>query len=87
MLEFGLPGGIWRRLWELYVRVGLPGAGRIVSPGWHEVGRFLGPSIRGFWERWPEPELLDVWRDAGIAEVRAQRLSLGGGLVVWGRRR
>jgi demethylmenaquinone methyltransferase/2-methoxy-6-polyprenyl-1,4-benzoquinol methylase len=87
MLEFGLPGGIWRPLWELYVRVGLPGAGRIVSPGWHEVGRFLGPSIRGFWERWPEPELLDVWRDAGIAEVRAQRLSLGGGLVVWGRRR
>lgn len=87
MLEFGLPGGIWRPLWELYVRVGLPGAGRIVSPGWHEVGRFLGPSIRGFWERWPEPQLLDAWRDAGIAEVRAQRLSLGGGLVVWGRRR
>lgn len=86
MLEFGLPRGMWRPLWELYVRVGLPGAGAIVSPGWHEVGRFLGPSIRSFWEGWPEPQLLDAWRDAGIADVRAQRLSLGGGLVVWGRR-
>jgi demethylmenaquinone methyltransferase / 2-methoxy-6-polyprenyl-1,4-benzoquinol methylase len=86
MLEFGLPRGIWRPLWELYVRVGLPTAGAVVSPDWHEVGRFLGPSIRGFWRRWPEPRLLDAWREAGIADVRAQRLSLGGGLVVWGRR-
>src|SRR5581483_2625089 len=44
MLEFGLPAGVWRPLWELYVRAGLPAAGRLVSPGWHEVGRFLGPS-------------------------------------------
>jgi demethylmenaquinone methyltransferase/2-methoxy-6-polyprenyl-1,4-benzoquinol methylase len=86
MLEFGLPRGVWRPLWELYVRVGLPVAGAMVSPGWHEVGRFLGPSIRGFWERWPESKLLDAWREAGMADVQAQRLSLGGGLVVWGRR-
>jgi len=86
MLEFGLPRGAWRPLWELYVRVGLPAAGAIVSPGWREVGRFLGPSIRSFWERWPEPQLLDAWREAGIAGVCAQRLSLGGGLVVWGQR-
>jgi demethylmenaquinone methyltransferase / 2-methoxy-6-polyprenyl-1,4-benzoquinol methylase len=86
MLEFGLPRGIWRPLWELYARVGLTGAGAVVSSGWHEVGRFLGPSIRGFWERWPEPRLLDAWRDAGIADVSSRRLSLGGGIVVWGRR-
>jgi len=86
MLEFGLPREAWRPLWELYVRVGLPAAGAVVSPGWHEVGRFLGPSIRGFWERWPEPRLLDAWRDAGIADVGSRRLSLGGGIVVWGRR-
>src|SRR5579862_7938742 len=42
MLEFGVPRGAWRPLWELYVRVGLPAAGAIVSPGWHEVGRILG---------------------------------------------
>ena len=86
MLEFGLPRSAWRPLWELYVRVGLPAAGAVVSPGWGEVGRFLGPSIRSFHQRWPEPRLLDAWRDVGIADARARRLSLGGGLVVWGRR-
>ncbi len=86
MLEFAVPRGPWRPLWELYVRLGLPLAGAAVSPGWHEVGRFLGPSIRGFYERWPEPRLLELWREAGIEDVRARRLSLGGGIVVWGRR-
>ena len=87
MLEFAVPEGLWRPLWELYVRVGLPLAGRLISPGWHEVGRFLGPSIRRFWSRLPEPALLGLWRDAGVGDVRARRLSLGGGIVVWGTRR
>jgi demethylmenaquinone methyltransferase / 2-methoxy-6-polyprenyl-1,4-benzoquinol methylase len=86
MLEFGLPRGLWRPLWELYVRIGLPAAGAVVSPSWGDVGRFLGPSIREFWARWPEPRLLDAWRAAGLADVRAQRLSVGGGIGVWGRR-
>ena len=86
MLEFGLPRGAWRPLWEVYVRVGLPAAGAVVSPGWGGVGRFLGPSIRDFWRQWPEARLLDTWREAGVTDVRAQRLSLGGGIVVWGRR-
>jgi len=83
-LEFCVPRGLWRPLWDLYVGVGLPGAGRLVSPGWHEVGRFLGPSIRGFWERWPLERQLQAWRDAGIPDVQARRLSLGGGIVIWG---
>ena len=86
MLEFGLPRAAWRPLWELYVRVGLPAAGAVVSPGWRDVGSFLGPSIRDFWRRWPEQRLLDAWREAGLADVAARRMSLGGGLVVWGRR-
>ncbi|MFN2627226.1 MAG: class I SAM-dependent methyltransferase [Gaiellaceae bacterium] len=86
MLEFGLPVGVWRPPWELYVRVGLPGAGRLISPAWSEVGRFLGPSIRGFYERCPLERVLELWRDAGIEDVRFRRLSLGGGVVVWGRR-
>jgi demethylmenaquinone methyltransferase / 2-methoxy-6-polyprenyl-1,4-benzoquinol methylase len=86
MLEFGLPRGGWRPLWELYVRVGLPAAGALVSPGWGGVGRFLGPSIRGFWRQWPEPRLLEAWRAAGLGDVRARRLSVGGGIVVSGRR-
>jgi demethylmenaquinone methyltransferase/2-methoxy-6-polyprenyl-1,4-benzoquinol methylase len=86
MLEFGLPRGPWRPFWELYMRVGLPVAGAVVSPDWGDVGRFLGPSIRGFWRDWPEPRLLDAWRAAGLADVAARRLSLGGGIVVWGTR-
>ncbi|MCZ7588845.1 MAG: class I SAM-dependent methyltransferase [Gaiella sp.] len=85
MLEFGVPHGLWRPPWELWVGVGLPLAGRLISSGWHEVGRFLGPSIRGFHETYPETALLALWRDAGIVEVRSRRLSLGGGLVMWGR--
>jgi demethylmenaquinone methyltransferase/2-methoxy-6-polyprenyl-1,4-benzoquinol methylase len=86
-LEFGLPRGIWRAPWELYVRVGLPVAGRLISPGWHEVGAFLGPSIRAFHARLPLREQLELWRSAGLENVQARRLSLGGGYVVWGRRR
>jgi demethylmenaquinone methyltransferase/2-methoxy-6-polyprenyl-1,4-benzoquinol methylase len=85
-LEFAVPAGIWRWLWELYVRVGLPTAGRFISPGWHGVGRFLGPSIRDFYARTPLPRLLELWQAAGINDVRARRLSLGGGVVIWGRR-
>ena len=83
MLEFAVPRGVWRPLWELWVRVGLPGVGRLISPGWHEVGRFLGPSIRGFWAR---HDIAALFRAAGLADVQARRLSLGGGIVVWGRR-
>lgn len=86
MLEFAVPRRLCRPFWELYVRIGLPLAGRAISPGWHEVGRFLGPSIRGFWGKLPEPELLELWRAAGIEDVRGRRLSLGGGIVVWGTR-
>jgi demethylmenaquinone methyltransferase / 2-methoxy-6-polyprenyl-1,4-benzoquinol methylase len=86
-LEFGVPPRLLPRAgWELYVRVGLPLAGRVVSPGWHEVGRFLGPSIRGFYDRVPLDELLALWGAAGIEDVRHRRLSLGGGIVIWGRR-
>jgi demethylmenaquinone methyltransferase/2-methoxy-6-polyprenyl-1,4-benzoquinol methylase len=85
-LEFGLPRGLARPAWELWTRVGLPVAGRLLSPGWHEVGRFLNGSIRDFHRRLPLPAQLELWRAAGIEDVRARRLSLGGGLVLWGRR-
>jgi demethylmenaquinone methyltransferase / 2-methoxy-6-polyprenyl-1,4-benzoquinol methylase len=85
-LEFAVPQGLWRPFWELYVRVGLPVAGRVISPGWAEVGGFLGPSIRNFYARWPEHQLLELWRAAGVGDVSSRRLSLGGGIVTWGRR-
>jgi demethylmenaquinone methyltransferase / 2-methoxy-6-polyprenyl-1,4-benzoquinol methylase len=86
-LEFGVPRGAWRPLWELWTRVGLPGAGRLIGNGWHEVGAFLHPSITGFYERWPLPRLLDAWRAAGVENVQARRMSLGGGVVTWGRKK
>jgi demethylmenaquinone methyltransferase / 2-methoxy-6-polyprenyl-1,4-benzoquinol methylase len=86
MVEFGLPRGVWRPPWDLWVGVGLPLAGRLVSSGWHEVGRFLGPSIRDFYARLPEVALVGLWHDAGIGDVSLQRMSCGAGLVAWGRR-
>jgi demethylmenaquinone methyltransferase/2-methoxy-6-polyprenyl-1,4-benzoquinol methylase len=86
-LEFGVARPLWRPLWELYVRAGLPVAGALIGGGWREAGSFLGPSIRDFYARWPVPRLLDAWRAAGIEKVEAYRLSLGGGIVTWGRRK
>ena len=84
MLEFAVPRRLARPAWEAWVRAGLPLAGRAISPGWHEVGRFLGPSIRAFSARHPDPG--ELFRAAGVTDVRARRMSLGGGIVVWGRR-
>ena len=87
MLEFCVPPHrVARAAWEVYVRAGLPLAGRVISPGWRTVGDFLGPSIREFWSAWPLERVLGLWRDAGIEDVRFRRLSLGGGIVLWGRR-
>ena len=83
MLEFGLPQGVARAAWELWVRIGLPTAGRLISPGWREVGSFLGPSIREFHRA---NDLPSLWRSAGIDGVQSRRMSLGGGLVMWGRK-
>jgi demethylmenaquinone methyltransferase / 2-methoxy-6-polyprenyl-1,4-benzoquinol methylase len=83
MLEFGLPRGLARGAWELYVRIGLPVLGAVVSPGWRRVGAFLGPSIREFHRR---HDVVQLWRNAGVEDVRFRRLSLGGGIVLWGRR-
>jgi demethylmenaquinone methyltransferase / 2-methoxy-6-polyprenyl-1,4-benzoquinol methylase len=85
-LEFGVPGGLARPAWELYVRAGLPLAGRALRHGWSEVGNFLGSSIRSFWEAYPLERQLRLWDAAGIAQVEARSLTLGGGVVIWGRK-
>jgi demethylmenaquinone methyltransferase/2-methoxy-6-polyprenyl-1,4-benzoquinol methylase len=88
LLDFSVPPApIAREAWNLYVDVGLPTLGRAISPGWHEVGRFLGQSIRRFDAEWPPEGLLAAFHDAGFESARARRLSLGGCLVVWGTRR
>jgi demethylmenaquinone methyltransferase/2-methoxy-6-polyprenyl-1,4-benzoquinol methylase len=83
MLEFAVPASApLRALWRVHTRVGLPLLGRLVSPAWLEVGRFLGPNIEQFYAR--EPELASLWRRAGIDQVAERRMSLGAGLVMWG---
>jgi demethylmenaquinone methyltransferase/2-methoxy-6-polyprenyl-1,4-benzoquinol methylase len=85
-LEFGVPSGLARPPWELYVRAGLPVAGRVLRNGWREVGDFLAGSILDYWERYPLERQLALWEDAGVHGVEVRRLSLGGGVVMWGRR-
>ncbi|MDX6618281.1 MAG: demethylmenaquinone methyltransferase / 2-methoxy-6-polyprenyl,4-benzoquinol methylase [Gaiellales bacterium] len=87
VLDFGVPPNIVaRRAWHLYTGVGLPVLGRLISPGWAEVGRYLRPSIRAFAAEYPPERLQQLLEDAGGAQVHVQRLSLGGGLVAWGVR-
>lgn len=86
-LEFFIPRNALTHIsWKLYTRTALPFLGRLASPGWHHVGEFLAPSIEDFWTRYPLERLLDFWRHAGLEDVQVRTLSLGGGVVVWGRR-
>ena len=86
-LEFGLPHPpVWRPLWRLYTRTILPAAGRAFGREWHEVGRFLGPSIEELYRHWPLERQVELWLGAGIDHVRVRRMSLGGGIVFSGVR-
>jgi demethylmenaquinone methyltransferase/2-methoxy-6-polyprenyl-1,4-benzoquinol methylase len=87
-LEFGLPDPpLWRPLWRLYTRTLLPAAGfALGGREWWRVGRFLGPSIEGLYASWPLDRQLELWRSARVADVRARRMSVGGGVVIWGTR-
>jgi len=85
-LEFGVPHGPARPLWDLYVQAVLPLAGRLLRNGWPQVGDFLGGSIRTFWERHPLERQLEWWHAARLHGVEARRLSLGAAVVIWGRK-
>lgn len=83
MLEFAVPSNpLWRWLWRLYTRVGLPLAGRLVSRRWSEVGAFLGPSIERLYREHPQSRIERHWREAGLEDVVTRRMSLGGGVVM-----
>jgi demethylmenaquinone methyltransferase / 2-methoxy-6-polyprenyl-1,4-benzoquinol methylase len=85
-LEFCVPQGAWLWAWRLYTRLALPALGGLAGRQWWDVGRFLGSSIEGFYARHPLERQLEMWRDAGIAGVTTRRMSLGGGVVIWGTR-
>jgi demethylmenaquinone methyltransferase / 2-methoxy-6-polyprenyl-1,4-benzoquinol methylase len=83
-LEFCLPSGIWLWPWRLYTRVGLPLLGRLASRSWFAAGRFLGPSIERLYQEYPLRRQVELWQAAGIGNVQAKRMSVGGGVVIWG---
>jgi len=87
-LEFLVPPSrFWRFWWWLYTRLVLPAGGWLTGGReWFEVGRFLGPNISGHYRRYPVSWTVGAWERAGFKDVGVREMSLGGGLVMWGRR-
>ncbi|MGH9105736.1 MAG: class I SAM-dependent methyltransferase [Acidimicrobiales bacterium] len=88
-IEFHTPARLpWSPLWLVYTRLLLPSAGLVLGgPEWWEVGRFLGPSISSHYRKYPVTWHVAAWESAGVQDVRARVMSLGGGLVMWGTKR
>ena len=87
-LDFCVPSNsLWRLSWRLFTRALMPSAGYLLGGRpWWNAGRFLGPNIEGFYRRWPLYRLFEAWREAGFVDVEDHVMSLGGGLVMWGRK-
>ncbi len=87
-LEFLVPENLfWRAAWWCYTRLVLPLAGWLTGgQEWWRVGRFLGPNITGHYRRYPVDWTVAAWEKAGLEQVGVRRMSLGGGLVMWGRK-
>jgi len=87
-LEFFVPPNpLWRGLWRLYTGIGLPVLGGVTGgPPWWRVGRFLGPSIRHHYTRFPLEWHVRAWEQACLLDVGWRVMSVGGGLVMWGRK-
>jgi demethylmenaquinone methyltransferase / 2-methoxy-6-polyprenyl-1,4-benzoquinol methylase len=84
-LEFAVPPrALWRGLWSFYTHVGLPVLGRAVSREWAHTGHFLSENIPAFYGRYSMARVVEMWEQAGIVDVRVRRMSLGGGVVMWG---
>ncbi len=85
-MDFYVPASrLWYPLWWCYTRWVLP-LGGLLTGGreWYDVGRFLGPNIEGHYERCSLAMTIECWKAAGMVDVHAEPMSLGGGLVMWG---
>lgn len=87
-LEFAVPTNpVWLWSWRLFTRVVLPLAGAVLGGRpWFDVGRFLGPNIEDHYRRFPVAATVAAWEAAGLTDVTVRPMSLGGGLVMSGRR-
>ena len=87
-MEFHVPQRTWARtMWRMYTRRVMPLVGRLVSPAWAHTGRFLGPSIDGFYRDHPLTEQLEWWLAAGLEGVHVRTMSNGAAVVIAGTRR
>lgn len=88
-MEFYLPTSpLSLAAWRFYTTSLLPAAGGVLGGrDWYTVGRFLRPSIEEHYRRFPLGAHTDAWKAAGMVDVWAQPMSLGGGIVMWGRKR
>ena len=86
-LDFFVPQNPFTHaLWFLHTRLLLPLGARLLGPDWREVGSFLGPSISAFYRGHTLEDLRGMWIKAGVGDIQAKTLSLGGALVMWGRK-
>ncbi len=87
-LEFCVPSGpLWHPAWLAYTRLVLPAGGLLLGGReWYRVGRFLGPNISAHYRRYPVAWTVEAWQKAGLTDVGTRVMSLGGGLVMWGKR-
>ena len=86
-LDFHVPSNpVMHLMWLLHTRVVLPVGTRLLSPAWGEVGSFLGPSISAFYRDYTLEGLSEMWARAGVGNVSTSTLSLGGAVVMWGRK-
>jgi SAM-dependent methyltransferase len=81
-LDFGVPTNpVLRALWRVYTTIGLPIVGRAISERWSSVGAFLRGSIERF-DREHGADVERDWTDAGLREIRVDRMSFGAGVVM-----
>jgi demethylmenaquinone methyltransferase/2-methoxy-6-polyprenyl-1,4-benzoquinol methylase len=81
------PHPVWLASWRAYTRLALPVLGGLAGgPAWLRAGRFLGPSISDHYRDHPLDAHVAAWHAAGIVEVNVTLMSLGGGLVMSGRK-
>ena len=87
-LEFAVPSSVaWRVAWFGYTRWLLPIGGWLTGgKAWWDVGRFLGPSISQHYAKYSIQWTKDTWAQCGVSDVALRQMSLGGGLVMWGRK-
>jgi demethylmenaquinone methyltransferase / 2-methoxy-6-polyprenyl-1,4-benzoquinol methylase len=88
-VEFGVPRApIWLAAWRLYTRGVLPLAGLVAGGrAWARVGWFLGPSIEQHYRTYSVASHVAMWTAAGLEDLHVRPMSLGGGLVMSGRKR